>query len=401
MISMSIPCEASSSAALTASTAMYDTQFGARSYISNRRTLVWTEYSTALGGNKSIELRGFWDRASYRGQWPYDDVGIDSYVSERIDGEARFQWDIRPNHRLTAGAELEETPSNDYWYAVGDYKIDLARKNDMASYYVQYEAHPSPLFALMAGIRHDDFRSTADGTSPRAALLLTPRRGTTIKLLYGRAFRSPNIYEAYYADPLTPWKAHPDLRPESVHTAEVVWEQRLSPELFLITSAFHTEMAGLINQELEPVSQTYWYNNSGAIESNGAELSLQMRRQNGVWAALSGTFARAAYDGGPKLDNSPRVLLKGHVSTSPWQPVHCGLEAIWESSRLTRDGDKTPSFAIINGTVTRKVAQHFDLTLTARNLLGAKYSNPVGPELLPQSIRQDGRSLTLKLTYSR
>ena len=55
----------------------------------------------------------------------------------------------------------------------------------------------------------------------------------------------------------------------------------------------------------------------------------------------------------------------------------------------------------MNGIVSKQLGQRFRLALSARNLLDAHYSNPVGPELRPQSIRQDGRTFTLKLTYTR
>jgi len=374
-------------------TAMYGTQFDRDSSMSGGRSLVSAAYTRKLSANKSVELNGYWDRLSYLGRWQYDTIGIDEYVAMRASAEARFLWDIRPNHRLTAGIGHEQTPTNDYHVAAAGYEFNLNRPNGFTSYYVQYEGHPSPRFGFVAGIRHDDFQTTADGTSPRVALLFTPNRSTTIKLLHGKAFRSPNVYEDYFS--------RVELRAESVRTTELVWEQRLAPELFFVSSAFETNMADLIDHGTEPIDRIYPYENNSAILSRGAELALTVRRQNGLWAALSGTFVRATSDDGGTLQNAPRVLLKAHVSTSPWKCFHFGTETVYETSRRTRDGDSTAPFLVVNGIVSAEIAQHLRLSMTARNLLDAHYSNPVGPELLPQSIRQDGRTLVLKLRYER
>jgi iron complex outermembrane receptor protein len=381
-------------------TASFGTVFNAATSTSFTRNLVVAEYQHRLGRNATMELRSYWDRGHGSGSYSYDVVGLESSISSTIGGEARVHWDLSPNQRLTAGTEYANSRKIEYQYAAGDFNVDLRRPYDVTSYYLEYEGHPSPRVGFVAGIRRDDFSATGDSTNPRAAILFTPNRSTTIKLLYGSAFRSPNVYEAFYEDSLTPWKAHPDLKPESIRTTELVWEQRLSPETMLVGSAFHITADDLIDEQLEPVEQIYWYDNIGSMTSNGVELGLQMRRQNGLWARLSGSAQRVATEDGPP-SNSPRFLLKGGLSTSPWAPFHAGIEGIFEASRRTRDGDKTEPFLLLNGTISRQLAERFRLSLSVRNLLDTRYSTPVGPELLPQAIRQDGRTFQLKMIYTR
>jgi iron complex outermembrane receptor protein len=381
-------------------TAMYNARFNADQATTDAQDLVTADYHRALDATKTIELRGYWDRGRYRGHFPYDELGTDRYVAQAVGGEARLQWDLSPNHRLTTGVEYVNAWRVDYGFVVGDYKIDLNRPYDMTSYYLQYEAHPSPKFGFVGGIRRDDFSATADSTAPRAAILITPNRSTTLKLLYGTAFRSPNVYEAFYADSVMPWKAHPDLKPETIRTTELVWERRLSPETMLVGSAFHINANHLIDQRIEPVEHIAWYDNVGTVESNGVELEAQMRRQDGLWARVSGSLQRTRSDGQP-ASNSPRYLLKGGLSNSPWAPFHVGVEGTFEAARRTRDGATTNPFLLVNATMSKLVGKSFRVALTAHNLFNTDYSNPVGPELRPQSIRQDGRTFTLRLTYSR
>jgi outer membrane receptor protein involved in Fe transport len=168
----------------------------------------------------------------------------------------------------------------------------------------------------------------------------------------------------------------------------------------LIASAFHINAFGLIDQELNATSQAYWYNNVGEMESNGIEVGMQFRRQDGLWSRFSAAMQNTESDGQP-ADNSPRYTLKSGISTSPWAPWHAGIEGVLEAGRRTRDGDHTGSFLLVNGIVSRQLSAHFRLALSSRNILNTRYSNPVGPELRQQSIRQDGRTFTMGLTYSK
>lgn len=382
-------------------TGSYESLFDVDSRTTDWHDLIDAGYHRTIGPDKILELRAGWDRTGEHGVWPYEaSPGIDDTSSVRLGGEARLHWDIHPNHRLTVGAEYVAVPTARYRYDLGEYKSHFARPYDSMSYYAEYNFRPTPKLGLVAGVRRDDFSSTADSINPRAAILFTPNKSTTFKLLYGTAFRSPNGYEAYYSDPITPWKANPDLQPERTRTIELEWEQRLTTELFVVGSAYHIIASNLIDQQLDPSDDVYWYQNAQQITSRGAELKIDLRRKDGLWGYLSYSFAHA-HDAMDHLDNSPKHMVKGGVSTSPFDPFHFGLDAVYESARFTRDGGKTDGFVFLNGTVSKQLAAHLRLGLSMRNLLDNRYATPVGPELRQQSIRQDGRTFALELTWSR
>ena len=381
-------------------TGSYESQFNADSWTTNWMDLVGVDYHRAIGSNKTIEVRGSWDRSGEHGLWPYGvGAGIDHTFGVRWSGEAHLHWDIRTNQRLTVGGEYTNVSSARYQYQAGDYITRFARPYDMTSYFAEYEYRPIPQLGLVAGFRRDDFSATADSTNPRAAILFNPRESTTLKLLYGTAFRSPNPYETLYADPLTPWKANPDLKPERIRTTELEWEQRFSPDLFFVASMFRNKSTNMIDQQVDPNDGVNWYKNLSQISSNGVELRLD-RRTNRAWAYLSYSFVDAD-DLGGNIDNQPRHMVKAGLSTSPWQPIHFGLDAVFESGRYTRDEEKTPSYLLLNGTMSKQLGEHFRLGLKAHNMLNRRYATPVGPELRQQAIRQDGRTLALELTFSR
>jgi outer membrane receptor protein involved in Fe transport len=381
-------------------TASYGTAFNAASSTIDRDNSLAARYELPLGVGKTLELRGGYERSRARGFYPYDSLGIDNSLSTRYRGEARFNWDVRPNQRLTAGMEVSRVSEAEYNYTVGDYRIRLLRPFIGTSLYVQDEYHPSTTLGIVAGVRYDRAPFTRSSTSPRAAVLYTPSRSTTIKLLYGTAFRTPSLYESEFEDPLTPWKDNAALKPETIRTTELVLEQRVSPAVFVVGSLFRVGASNLINGQIDPTDSVGWYQNIGSLKSTGGEMSVELRRENGLWGHL-GVSTQTATDGRDPISNSPRTTIKGGVSSSPASPWHGGLEAIYESSRLTRDGATTASSLLLNAVLTRNLGAGLRIGVTIRNLLDTRYSTPVGPELLPQSIVQDGRSVALKLSYSR
>jgi iron complex outermembrane receptor protein len=381
-------------------TGSYESLFNVDSRTTNWGDLVAAQYAHAIGANKILELSASWDRTGEHGVWPYDpSADIDNTFGVRLTGEARLHWDLEPNHRLTAGVEVSDVRRARYDFGtVGEPLTHFSVPYRVVSPYVEYDFRPTQRLGIVVGVRHDDFSATADSTNPRLAVLFTPSKSATLKILYGTAFRSPNTYETLYSDPLTQWKANPNLKPERIRSTELEWEERLSPELFFVASAYHNMVTGMIDQQVDPSDGSNHYQNLNRISSNGVELRLD-RKSARSWAYLSYSFVDA--DGATgNLDNSPRQMIKAGLSTSPWQPIHFGLDAVYEKPRFTRDGQRSDSFLLLNGTMSKQLGQHVRLGVTARNLLNVLYATPVGPELRQQSIRQDGRTLALQVTLT-
>ncbi len=135
----------------------------------------------------------------YDGDYAYDDyVSIDDARDESVGSEASLHWDINSAQHLTMGAEYRWHYRAAY-NAIGcgwrDWRLCRAIRRGFGL----RRARVSAVGAI------DDARRTSGWTTtprpeapvtPRAALLYDPTPGTTLKLLYGRAFRAPSLYEA-------------------------------------------------------------------------------------------------------------------------------------------------------------------------------------------------------------
>ncbi|MDP6935571.1 MAG: TonB-dependent receptor, partial [Myxococcota bacterium] len=127
--------------------------------------------------------------------------------------------------------------------------------------------------------------------SPRAGLLLVPSPGVSWKLLYGRAFRAPNVRELL-VEPSDEWTAgNPNLDDELIDTVEVEWSAAPVENLDTRAAAFHSWQQGLIdkvsNDKHPELGDTYYDNQDGA-NVVGAEVEAEYSL--GAWV-VGGSYA--------------------------------------------------------------------------------------------------------------
>lgn len=160
---------------------------------------------------------------------------------------------------------------------------DSSRTDVPLAAYLEQTAHATPWLVLNAGARMDYDPRFGSRISPRAAAGVTPWPSGQIKAVYSEAFRAPTVYELEYRDPLGVLAA-PDLRPETVRSAELSIEQRVSSHRFvfgvfrtwwndMVTLALASDeelAAGLADGRLLPtVEEAYLYKNVSHIHNYG------------------------------------------------------------------------------------------------------------------------------------
>jgi iron complex outermembrane receptor protein len=265
------------------------------------------------------------------------------------------------------------------------------------SAFTQIEAQIAPRIALTAGLRHDDYTYAGSATTPRLALVATPDAGSVVKLLWGRAYRAPNIYEQFVT---TTSNARPALSAETIETWELTAERRLFRNLHAQGSLYRYQVDDLIDLLYDPVDYSSWYQNQSRSRAAGGELGL-LFRGGFVRANLSYGFSAAVNDEtGERMNNSPRHLIKGLATVQ----IPAGFEATWaqrfESGRLTIQGLGSERFT--HGTLTLRKPGLFkrgEAVLQIRNVFDASYATPGGFEHRLNTIPQDGRTFTLRLEW--
>lgn len=388
-------------------TASFGTTFNDPRYrTTDRRSFVDGEYARPFAGTQ-VSLRGYFDRYYYNGVYPYaatlEAPGIvirDYAVAMWAGAEARFTRSVRWRQTLNFGAELRDNFHQAQGATVDDQPeggFAVRRSAKAGAVYVQDDITLHPLVRATLGARVDVYGAFSHLT-PRAALIVTPSHGQAIKYLYGTAFRAPNAYELDY---VSAGVRNDSLRPETISSHELVWEQYLGSSLRTSASVYRNHVAGLLTlrSELADLSDLAW-SNQGHVLATGLELEGEWRfkRLEGLGSyTLQRTRER---DTGRGLTNSPTHTAKLRFSTPGLVPgATIAFETLYLSPRTTLAGQITQSVKTANLTIVQPIGARFDLVGAVRNLSGARYADPGSEEHRQDTIEQDGRTFSVGIRW--
>jgi outer membrane receptor for ferrienterochelin and colicins len=344
------------------------------------------------------------DRFRYEGASPDLNVPNTTYSRANwIGAEAQYVWNGWRNHRVTLGGEVRR----DLSVALGNYDEDPYEKyfqfrttGGWYAGFLQDEWTPLRWLTVNAGLRYDHF-STFGGTwNPRLATIISPTADTTWKLLYGQAFRAPVAAEQWGQTQTD--KANPDLSPENIRSLEAVWEQKLNATWRASASAYWNRITDLITQDTDPVDGFLVYKNIGSVDIKGAEFEIEGRWAGGWRAQASYALADSTdRSTGESLSNAPQHITKLQLTAPIWREnVFGSLELLGFSQRLTTRGVSASAYLVANATLfARELAPGLEASLSVYNLFDTRYAHVVTPNLLQDTVQQDGRAFRLMLTY--
>ncbi len=387
-------------------TGAFDTVYGdPRTYTIDELAFADLSYRHDFTARTSIASNINYDWYAYNGSWQYDQhiTQTDLARGERWGAEVKIDQKLATSHLLSFGAEFRD----DFKILQRTYDSNAEYLNDnrpasTMGIYLQDEFKVDPKLTLNLGLRHDRYRSFGSTTNPRLAAILNPKPSTTIKVLYGQAFRAPNAYEMYYQDGMSQL-ANPRLSPERIRTAELAWEQQVGQYLDFILSGYHYWIRGLISQQESAATGYLMYTNLGDVDAAGLESEVSGKWGNGFMGNASFSV-QDANDRltGHDLTNLPRRMLKFRFS-GPL--VRNKLYAGLQTDYMSRRGTVSDSFAGSRWLAdlvfsSQSLIPGFDFTFGIYNLLNERYGDPASGEHRQDLIFQDGRSIRLRLSYA-
>ena len=357
-----------------------------------------------------VMARTYYDHYRFKGQYPVDYfdphqpiyLNQDIARSESVGTEMQLTRTFFARHRVTAGAEARSDLKLDQKNFDVDPPATYLDTSDSANFfafYVQDEFRVWPNLIVNAGIRYDRFSTFGDTVNPRVAVIYQPREPTTLKLLYGQAFRAPNAYEYFYTSVTN--RRNPSLRSESIRSYELVCEQKLSRKWRGSLSLFFNDINDLIAYGEDPADGSFYFHNVAAVTTKGAEVELEGQWAQGLRGRASYAFARTNNTTtGRRLANSPEHLGKLSLSLPVWrEKVIASFELQGMSARDTVSGGAVGAVWLANATLfSRDVVKGLELSASVYNLLGQHYRDPAAPDFTQNSIQQDGRTFRVKLT---
>jgi outer membrane receptor protein involved in Fe transport len=364
------------------------------------------KYDHEIDATKHASARAFYNGYWYEGIYPEPDVTTSDGGRNHVVGtEGMMRWDITSAHRLSLGAEVKHNLEARYFAPrSGPIEEELSVPYTVLSAFAETEHQLTRSLAVLGGIRVDGYSTTGTSVTPRGAAILMPARGTTLKLLYGRAFRAPNIYESEVQN--ADYRRNPDLRAEQGYTLELVWHQRLAPGIAGTLSAFDYQLRDLIDLTADP-DGVLVYRNVGNANSTGFEAGLDARFGSTGGAYASYAFQRTVTEGTrERLTNSPAHLAKAGMSFAPARWLRPAVQMRYESGRRTVYGTLTDNYlltdlhlALAPGAPGGGPLERLELAVRVSNLFDVDYATPGGVEHVQAAIPQDGRSLGMELRY--
>jgi iron complex outermembrane receptor protein len=342
----------------------------------------------------------------YRGNYPYDYgeahpvISEDGAASHTLTADLSARRRFARIHMFTFGTEVRGRLHNHQWSGDQVYgqTLDVEANGSHYGFFAQDEIRVRPWLLLSAGGRLDRSATLGSRFSPRGAVVLLPRRQTSVKVLHGRAFRAPNPYELFYYAPMR--EGGFELSPETVRSTEVIWEEQFSPMVRMSLTGFHYDVEDLIEQRgivWNEVDDLY-FTNLGSVRGHGVEGEIEARLPSGVVGRISQTIGRTRnLESGTQMSNAPHLVSKV-AAQIPLHGFHVGVEGQYVGERLALTGEPIDGHFVSSVILTSPVNRRFEASVGVHNLFDAAYADPAAEEHVQREIPQDGRTLLAKVS---
>ncbi len=370
------------------------------------------QYDRQLGRGWNLTNRTFYDQYNNDGNYVYDYSGSGGPPRVLNKNFAHGKWwgdeltvskQLFARQRLSVGFEYQDNfEQNQGNYDVQPFVQYFAdsRTSSIFSAYAQDEIHLRGDLVLDLGLRYDHYSTFGGTTNPRAALIYNPWERTTFKFLYGQSFRAPNLFELDYNAPGN--EANPSLRPETVKTMELVWEQYFASHFRMTVSGFYYPIHNLIGEQVDTATGNAVFRNAGTLDLQGVEFELARKLPRGLEGTVSYSFQDAVNTTTRiPLTNSPKHLIQASLSASLIkQKLFLSMDLQYVSRRTTLTGQSAASYVVPNVTLfSRNVLKGWEVSASLYNVFNQKYADPAGNGLAEDTIIQDGRSFRIKVGY--
>lgn len=421
-------------------TGTFETRFDdPRTEYTDTRGLFEVRFEPTLSNRVQLFTRAHLDLTRFSASYAYDgeappdvDVNHEIYRGLWVGAEARVVLKPVRQLRLSFGGEgnFHVTASLDGSYADGTSYLHESRPYQVLAGYALVEWSPARALRISAGARFDGFRDLVLGgdsgstfvasVNPRVAVIVKPTRRDVVKLMGGRAFRAPSLYELLYNDEgLTQVRSDfsgNELSPEDVLSAELEYSHHFGQD-WVATVSLHSQLASRVVETArsDPADDTspIYYRNGGTDQLVlGGDL--QVRRDwRGGWsfAAMYG-YLDARYTAQPpdaatpsrRLTNAPHHFgsVRGVVPLGDTGMLLAARATLEAPRRISLASDDETDPAIVTDVVLSGRAREYGVTwaVGVYNLFDWRYRAPVGDGYPSPAMSQAGRSFAAHLALT-
>ncbi|MCZ7681874.1 MAG: TonB-dependent receptor [Sandaracinaceae bacterium] len=313
-------------------------------YTTQAERTMWTSYFWCFEG----QIDGCSFDAQSVGRW----AGVEQLLAIDWNLDAAIVTTIGYDVR---GRDTTSRPADSYDIVTGDAPLSerlpyIHQVTVLGAVFAQQVIRPWEWLTLNAGARVDMDSLFGVRLSPRAAAVVTPLEGTSIRASYSEAFRAPTSYELYENDRTYRILAL-GLRPEIVRTGELEWQQRFDFVRFGLRGfvAFYEDFIdtrAATPEEIDDATArgdvTAWadpsylvrYDNLASLRSFGGSLDVSVRPLRGLTIAGSFTYQHTRV-GDERIPLTPEWMGNARISyeLSP-DGASFALAAVFSGARL-------------------------------------------------------------------
>ncbi len=347
----------------------------------------------------------------YYGQYLYSYTGANnadpaSYYMQQSTGrwwgaDEKFVGNWFDRHQILFGGEFRNDYQQKFYDSdiAANYGLSVDTAMRTSSLYAQDEYSLTEQLTLTPGLRYDHNSKSGHTTSPRLAAIYHPWQATTLKLSYGKAFRYPNAWEYFILDynrnALGNLNTATALKPESIETTELVWQQQFTSETRLTTSLYR-------NHITDSIDGSIWLGDN-VVNTEGQEIGIEHVAQDGFRLSASIAHQRTRAGQGGQFGNIPHWLGKLNIV----QPLfhhraNAGFEVQNTGQRYDLTGTSTTVKAntVANLTLnSSRLIKDANVSFSIRNLFNSRREDVLAITEL-RTMPLAGRRYWLQLEYT-
>lgn len=233
---------------------------------------------------------------------------------------------------------------------------------------------------LTLGLRYDDYNDFGDTWNPRAALVWSATYNTTLKALYGQAFRAPSFAEfRNQNNPVV--LGNSGLKPEKIEIFELALDTHIVDDIHLGANIFHYEWHDIIRFVPDAGSTTRTAQNIARQKGYGAEFEMEWKPSRRL-SLLANYAYQYSQDRATRKNagNAPhhQIYARAHWRFLPAWTLTPALNYVIDRKRLPLDRrDPLDDYALLNVTLRGTAFNNtWEFAAGVRNLLNASPEEP-------------------------
>jgi outer membrane receptor protein involved in Fe transport len=374
------------------------------------RGYVDAKYSRQFASDTDLDFRVYYDSYRYKGSFPYATadgertVQINDAASDGIGFESVLGKRLGRN-RVVAGAsgELNLRLQQRNYYLGQPPFLDDHRTLNIAAVFGESELNPRRWLSLNLGGRLDWYSTYGASLSPRVAIMLLPTDRTSLKYIFGHAFRAPDPYDEFYVDQIDITSTNSHLQPESVNTHTILLEHTVNSWMRFAASGFQNRFDHIIEETQDPITGGTHFANLDGDRGRGLEFELNAKNRSGWLARSSYVLTNAVSNNtGRRTPNSPQHVAKLNGTAPLGRLSSLGLELLYTGPQYNFANQRIGSSFLANATLSTPVLRSgWQFSASGYNLLDHRWATPTGPEVLQPATAQDGRGFRFRISYRR